>query len=137
MQVLLEIDSLFIIFCQCLFCNSLHKLRNTCWQGRSVVIYGDGIMRFCVFSKFLRDMIEPLVEIFQFFILIQIEITKLFQQHGGGLVINKILKEYFLEPPPILDGVWRKVVMPCNFSTIQGTWKKYTCNIIITYLKCL
>jgi len=47
--VLRDSNSLFIIFCQCLFRSSLHKLRNACYKGRGIVIYGDGFMRFCVF----------------------------------------------------------------------------------------
>lgn len=46
--VFLNGNSLFLVFYQCWSCSSFYKLCYTCRQGRSVVVYGEGVMRFCV-----------------------------------------------------------------------------------------
>ena len=57
-------------------------------------------MRFGVYYELVHDMVKPLVEILHFFFLLHLKTTQFFQQHGGGFVINKFLKENSLEHPP-------------------------------------
>lgn len=93
-------------------------------------------MRFDVSSEIVQYMIKPLAKISLLFLL-HLETTQLFQQHGGGFLLNKVLKENSLEYPLVLNGVDRKDVVPYKCFAMQRTWKHSTCNIIVMYLECL